>query len=204
MMINVFDRKLTFSFLNASDGFLRLRPQIHTSSSKSLADITRDRYGSDTLKLFRILERTTLKYYKTVADLQFLKSCRDANLISIFLRFKLSNNRLQRSSEVTKAHRRLLDVEIRSKERCIKQLSNNLDKLSIQQTNLKTITNFVDYFKYRLTINESVNSQRSLWHSTHQKKFINLRTTSRSDLGLLDHDSVIINLSSYVLSDVEN
>ena len=30
MMINVFDRKLTFYFLNTSDGFLRLRPQIHT------------------------------------------------------------------------------------------------------------------------------------------------------------------------------
>ena len=29
MMINVFDRKLTFYFLNTSDGFLRLRPQIH-------------------------------------------------------------------------------------------------------------------------------------------------------------------------------
>ena len=28
MMINVFDRKLTFYFLNTSDGFLRLRPQI--------------------------------------------------------------------------------------------------------------------------------------------------------------------------------
>ena len=33
MMINIFDRKLTFYFLNTSDGFLRLRPQIHTSSS---------------------------------------------------------------------------------------------------------------------------------------------------------------------------
>ena len=29
MMINVFDQKLTFYFLNTSDGFLRLRPQIH-------------------------------------------------------------------------------------------------------------------------------------------------------------------------------
>ena len=35
MMINVFDRKLTFSFLNTSDGFLRLHPQIHTSSFSS-------------------------------------------------------------------------------------------------------------------------------------------------------------------------
>ena len=33
MIINVFDRNLTFSFLNTSDGFLRLRPQVHTSSS---------------------------------------------------------------------------------------------------------------------------------------------------------------------------
>ena len=31
MMINVFDRKLTFYFLNTSDGFLRLRPQIHNT-----------------------------------------------------------------------------------------------------------------------------------------------------------------------------
>ena len=35
LMINVFDRKLTFSFLNTSVGFLRLRPQIHTSSFSS-------------------------------------------------------------------------------------------------------------------------------------------------------------------------
>ena len=33
MMINVFDRKLTFYFLNTGDGFLRLRPQVPIESN---------------------------------------------------------------------------------------------------------------------------------------------------------------------------
>ena len=41
------------------------------------------------------------------------------------------------------------------------------------------------------------------WYNTHQNKCISLRTTSRSDAGLLNPDSVITNLSDYVLSDVE-
>ena len=38
MMINVFDRKLTFYFLNTSDGFLHLRPQIHLSNLQRKLD----------------------------------------------------------------------------------------------------------------------------------------------------------------------
>ena len=80
----------------------------------SFADTTRRRYGHDVLELFRTLERTTIKLFKAKADLDFLETCRDTDLVPRFLQFKLANRRLTSSSEALRSRRRLLDVEIRS------------------------------------------------------------------------------------------
>ena len=91
----------------------------------SIAEITKRRYGEATLRVFRVCERTALKYHKAIADVVYLKQCRDADLVPVFLQFKLSNPRLARSSEARKTRRKFLAKKIRDKEKLISKLSNN-------------------------------------------------------------------------------
>ena len=88
-----------------------------------------------------------------MADVESLRKCKDADLVPIFLWFKLSNNRLKRSTEVIKARRKLLDNEIRHKEKRIKKLSNELSQCRIY---FKTLVRAIDFVKYCLVIEDSV------------------------------------------------
>ena len=98
------------------------------------------------------------------------------------------------------ARRKLLDSEIRHKERHLPKLS----KLLFQQRNeLKHSVKIIDYVKYRLFIDESVENRKITWYYTHQRKFTSLHSNAQRDAGLLDPDSVITNLSDYPLSEVE-
>ena len=118
----------------------------------------------------------------------------------MFLRFKLSNRRLCRSTEIRKARRKLLDTEIRSKEKHLSKLS----KLLFQQRDyLKSAVRSIDYVKCRIFIDDAVSKLKVIWYNTHRQKFIKLRFNSRTDAGLLCPDSVITNLSDYPLSEVE-
>ena len=72
-----------------------------------------------------------------------------------------------------------------------------------QRDELKHSVKIIDYVKYRLFIDESVEKLKIKWYNTHQRKFTSLRSNARRDAGLLDPDSVITNLSDYPLSEVE-
>ena len=61
----------------------------------------------------------------------------------------------------------------------------------------------VDFARYSRIINNSVQQTTTRTADIHDNKINNLRSTSRHDAGLLDPDSVIVNLSAYQLSDVE-
>ena len=174
--------------------------QLRFPSHVSIAEITKRRYGEATLRVFRISERTAVKYHKAIADLEYLKRCRDADLVPVFLRFKLSNARLSKSSEVRKARRKLLDKEIRDKEKHISKLFNILRS---QLNELKQIVKTIDFIKYRLIIQESTTKLKETWHSTHRRKFISLQSSARSEAGLLEPESVITNVSDHELSDTE-
>ena len=56
---------------------------------------------------------------------------------------------------------------------------------------------------YVIIISSTVIRKTSSFHKTHIKKLLGLRAESKSANGLLDPESVITNLSSYKLSDVE-
>ena len=116
------------------------------------------------------------------------------------MQFKLANRRLTSSSEALRSRRRLLDVEIRSKNRRVAFLSTRVNTLKHQ---FQSTVRRINYIYYDAIINESINRGRSEWHQTHQRKITDLRATTRSDAGLLNPDSVIVNLSDYQLSDIE-
>ena len=118
----------------------------------------------------------------------------------MFLRFKLSNQQLCRSTEIRKPRRKLLDAEIRSKEKHLSKLSEILFQ---QRDNLKSAVRSIDYVKYRIFIDDAVSKLKVIWYNTHREKFIKLRSNSCTDASLLYPDSVITNLCDYPLSEVE-
>ena len=63
--------------------------------SKSVASIIRVRYVEVTLKDIRKLEKSDLKKRKLLLDVNFLETCRDANIIPRFLHFRASNSVIQ-------------------------------------------------------------------------------------------------------------
>ena len=83
--------------------------------TKSLQEVVCDRYGSDTVKLVRKMERLDFKRKKSELDLEFLLECQHQNVIPNFLYFKLANRRLQTPNEYLNRQQILLEAEITEK-----------------------------------------------------------------------------------------
>ena len=79
---------------------------------KSVAKIITDRYDKGLLLAFRSFQCLDLKLGKAKLDLLFLQSCKKRNVIPKFLRFKVANRKLRRSSAYYQCQRKLLDEEI--------------------------------------------------------------------------------------------
>ena len=86
---------------------------------KSVGSVILERYGRETLQCFRKLEKTFKQVKKQQCDLDFLTSCRLNHVTPKFLRFKLSNRRLQDSVQYKQFQIQLLDLEINHKTKCL-------------------------------------------------------------------------------------
>ena len=166
----------------------------------SIADVTRDRYGSTTLAIFRELENARTKSSKVKQDLDFLLKCQNADLFPVFLRFKLSSKQLSRSSDIARFRRRLLQREINNKRKTLQRL---LERTSVLSANLKSVVRHVDFVHYQRVISDTCSKASSKVSAIHQNKLSRLRAQALVDNALLNPDSVISNLSSYQLSDIE-
>ena len=71
---------------------------IRFPSRLSIAEVSRNRYDDQTLKLSRKFEMTDLMHKKAILNLQFLKICDDHNIIATFVPFKVANSYLRSSS----------------------------------------------------------------------------------------------------------
>ena len=168
--------------------------------TSSIADITRVRYDSTVLDVFRTLERTSVKLIKIREDLVFLSQCRDADLFPKFLRFKLPNSKLSRSSDIIRFRRRLLAKEITNKERSLIRLEERVAELHRQ---LKSMVKYIDYIHYQQVVETTCKKELESFKKVHTNKLLGLRSEAKTTNALLDPDSVITNLSSYQLSDIE-
>ena len=173
---------------------------IQFPANTSIAGVTVRRYGQAVLDTFRALERKSIKLDKCIADLKFLTVCRNADLIPVFLRFKLSSRRLSASSETLRARRRLLTVEINAKEREINRLRG---EVANEKSRLKDMVRRIDFVYYCNTVERSVQVNSANCSATHDRKLLNLRAHAISDNARLSPETVITNLSSYSLSDIE-
>ena len=82
---------------------------------KSIAEIIRKCYGSDTAKQLRKFEKLDYKVRKNQSDLEFLKICQDNSLTPKFWNVKLANRNLRNSNSYEQCQSLLLKEEIRNK-----------------------------------------------------------------------------------------
>ena len=81
-----------------------------------VSSLIRTRYNEDVLTTFRKYEESYTKQQRLQIDIEFLKDCRDHDLVPVFLQFKLSQPRLQKDKDVRRLWQRLYKKEIAIKE----------------------------------------------------------------------------------------
>ena len=85
-------------------------------SSKSFANIIRDRYDENTLQKTRKLEKLDFKIRKCELDIEYLKTCIENNLRPKFLNFKVANPSLKGSKAYRECQLKLLKQELANKK----------------------------------------------------------------------------------------
>ena len=153
-----------------------------------------NRYGPEALSLYRNLEKLDLKLKKTDLDLNFLLTCKRHSVIPKFLYFKTYNYNI-RSTDFYKAFQfRLLEYEIRRKQRLINRLQPKLDSARVA---FKDKVSFFDFTILNCRMTQSNDSHCLNTSKIHHKK---LSALGISPEFKVDADKVVINLSKRPLS----
>ena len=164
--------------------------------TKSLTEVTRDRYGNHVLKLTRKYEKLGYKIRKLELDISFLDACMDNNLCPTFLRYKMSSKRLRHSESYTASQRLFLQEEITFKTADRIRLSKELENLNNE---IRTAVSYIDWVHIHNTI--------TMGNEKMMKKIKVIQNYKLSELmgNELSHnpDDVIRNYSTYELSEAE-
>src|SRR5678816_4186095 len=110
--------------------------------NKSIADILKNRYNEDVLRIFRKFESISKKLTKAKLDLQFLMVCKAYNYVPKFMRFKLYKASLHNSDFYKSWLSKLLLKEINFKRKLIDKLDEETSTCSSQ---LRLSLSFIDY-----------------------------------------------------------
>ena len=94
--------------------------------NKSVADIIRTRYGDATLRNIRKFEKLDFKKRKALLDINYLETCKDANVIPRFLQFRTANTNVKTSNTYKDCQKLLLQEEIKEKQKTYEELTKNL------------------------------------------------------------------------------
>ena len=82
--------------------------QLRFLSDESIANVIRSRYNDEIVKQIHRFEMLDFKILKNEADLDFLQSCQQNNLIPKFLNFKVARSSLRFSRTYKQCQRQLL------------------------------------------------------------------------------------------------
>ena len=127
----------------------------------------RRRYGEDLLTSCRSLEKVTRRQRKAELDLHFLQYCRLNDIVPNFVKFKLYKSSLYQTHFYDDATKKLLDMEISYKHRCVKKLTDQMNNLLVSVTGKLS---FVDCFVFKHLFTKSINEYVSIVQRTHENK----------------------------------
>ena len=165
---------------------------------KTLTEIITSRYGRETLKLFRNLEKDDWKFKKNNIDINFLETCKENSLTPKFLNFKLYREDIRNTEQYNKFQHLFLDEEIDSKLSSKIRLENNREN-SINL--LRQSTSWLDFNHFINIINSNCEKKLRKAEETHYKKWFNLGLLYR--VKRLNPQKLIFNLSNKILTSDE-
>ena len=125
--------------------------RIRVPRRKSIADIIRNKYGEALVKKLRRFGKCDFKLRKCHLDLRLFLDCKKDGVIPKFLLIKISERHLKNSHVYKKCQIRLLEEEIKSKEKRISTLEKDTRRLK-EELQRKLFLVFVLCF-FLLTIN---------------------------------------------------
>ena len=167
-------------------------------SDKSIANVIRSRYNDEIVKQIRRFEKLDFKIRKNEANLDFLQSCQQNNLIPKFLNFKVASSSLRFSRTYKQCQRQSLKQEIKEDLSIISEQKKEFIPLKRLIKNNLSIINFA-HISCLLLVGNDKNITKV--KETHCKKLKKLGLVSpvRSH----NPDKIVINQSSHQLSDIE-
>ena len=167
-------------------------------SDKSIANVIRSRYNDEIVKQIRRFEKLDFKIRKNEADLDFLQSCQQNNLIPKFLNFKVASSSLRFSRTYKQCQRQLLKQEIKEK---ISTISKQKKEFTALKKLIKNKLSIIDFAHICCLFLVGNDKKITKVKETHCKKLKNLGLAS--PIRSHNPDKIIINHSSYHLSDIE-
>ena len=129
--------------------------------SKSVAEVIRKRYGQNTVKKLRKLEKRDYQLRKAQIDLEFLVNCSNNSVVPKFLHFRVANKSLKSSRTYQQCQLSLLHEEIRQKKSNIRVL---LKEFHFLHSTLQAEISLIDFAHVRslfLGHNDKVLKQKS-------------------------------------------
>ena len=160
-------------------------------------DVLTKRYGTDSLPLYRNLEKLDFKLKKTNLDLNFLLTCKRHGVIPKFLYFKTYSRNIQSTDMYKSFQFRLLDHEIKQKQRLIRTTQPKLD---LAYNDFKNRVSFFDFTILYCRLEQANDTKCHNTSKTPLKKWAGLGISPEFKV---DIDKVVVNLSKRSLSDDE-
>ena len=157
-------------------------------------ELVRRRYGGELLSQCRKLESYSKKLEKAKLDLEYLQYCTLNNISPNFVKFKLYKSQLYYSQFYADATKKLLNLEITSKEKLIVLHSSTVDSLKLH---IFSVLSLIDIIIFKYLFNKNISEFVSLIRERHERKLRNLGIFTPT---LSREGKTVFNFSHYVLS----
>ena len=178
--------------------FILFLTKIRFPQTKTLVQVIRDRYGEETVRQFRKLEKLEKKLSKISCDLSFLNICARFDLRPRFLNFRLYKRDLERCTAYRDFQRELLFKEITNKEKHQHKLTRQRDETA---EGLSKSVFWLDYDHLTSVIGRVVHNCRQHNQHVHSKKLKSLGFRTPNDNASVN---AVHNLSDYTLTQQEH
>ena len=177
---------------------IRFIIRLRFPQGKPISQVITRRYGRQTWLSVRNWEKHLKKWEKVKLDIIFLERCIQYDIIPKFIRFKLCNNLLQRSSFYKEWQSHLLHMELKNKRRMEVKCKENV--LNCHDV-LKQSISFIDLNHLLYFVHNNAGNYKSQISITHAQKLYRLGAFYK--LPQANHNNTIINLSSKSLTNRE-
>ena len=158
------------------------------------AEYLLERYGQETLKIYKKVTDTSRQLEKATLDLEFLRTCKTYDIVPKFLRFKLYRKNLQSTQLYKSWQVKLLNLEIDEKRKRINFLETS------RETNFSSFFRDLSVFD-RLLLNQCIKSHVNSYVSsvklTHKHKLENLGIFN--ELRPVEPEKIVHNYSSITI-----